>query len=110
MPLDNPHDNVFNRPDTNAFVVLGVSSEATDSELREAYLSKIKEHPKDKDPDGFERVKKAWKKVREPIVKAMETLDYIDPDQTIAERCAIDSGTRQFAGPGPWLNVIKEED
>jgi hypothetical protein len=110
MSENVPNRDAFKHQEDNAFLVLGVSPEASDSELREAYLGKIKEYPKDANSEVFEKIKNAWKNVRDPLLKAAETLNYIDPDRTIAELCEVDSGIRRFAGPKLWGRVIKEED
>jgi|GEM_PF-3366206 len=50
---------------TDPFHVLGIPYEATDEEVRSAYFLKVKEHPPEKDPEGFKRLRKAFESLRE---------------------------------------------
>ena len=40
--------------------ILGVSADATDDEIRTAYLSKVQEHPPDRSPEQFELIRDAY--------------------------------------------------
>jgi curved DNA-binding protein CbpA len=41
------------------FEILGVEPSASDKELRRAYLRQVKEHPPERDPEGFRRIREA---------------------------------------------------
>ena len=40
--------------------VLGVSQDAGEEEIRAAYVRKVKEHPPDRSPEEFERIRNAY--------------------------------------------------
>lgn len=87
--------------------VLGVSQDAGEEELRAAYVRKVKEHPPDRSPEEFERVRDAYDSLRDPRRRMRDRLLSVDPFApfvTIIER---DARTRRFVGPQPWLKVLE---
>jgi len=46
--------------------VLGISRDATDEEIRAAYLLKVREHPPDRSPEQFEQIRDAYEVLRDP--------------------------------------------
>ena len=50
--------------------VLGVMPDASDAEIRAAYLRKVREHPPDGQGDAFERVRDAYEVLRDPRRRA----------------------------------------
>ena len=49
----------------NPFLVLGVSSEANDQTIRQAYLNAIKESPPEADPKRFQAVSQAYENIKD---------------------------------------------
>jgi len=47
------------------YAVLGVSPEATQAEIKRAYFRKVREHPPETDPDGFQRISQAYEVLRD---------------------------------------------
>jgi curved DNA-binding protein CbpA len=45
--------------------VLGISRDATDEEIRAAYLQKVREHPPDRSPEQFEQIRDAYEVLRD---------------------------------------------
>ncbi|MBN1417744.1 MAG: J domain-containing protein [Planctomycetes bacterium] len=90
------------------FEILGVSPEARDQEIREAYLRKVKLHPPERDPDAFERIRDAYEALRDPRRRARSLLRGADPKAPIASLLDGRARERQFVGPGPWLDVVAE--
>lgn len=88
--------------------VLGVSLEATDKEIRAAYLEKIKQHPPDRDPVRFERVRDAYQALRDPRRRMQRMLLEADPETPFAALLRARPRESRFVGPGPWLDVLKE--
>src|ERR1043165_1078638 len=39
---------------------LGLTGEVTPQQVKRAYLRKVKEHPPERDPEGFQRVRRAY--------------------------------------------------
>lgn len=52
------------------YETLDVSSGATAAEVRVAYLQKVREHPPERDPEGFKRVREAYEVLRSPRKRA----------------------------------------
>ena len=100
---ENPR-NSGERP----YQILGVSLEATDEEIRAAYIAKVKQFPPDRSPAEFERIRDAYALLRDPRRRAMITLFAGNPDAPIVSLIGKRKSERRFAGPDPWLAVLKE--
>ena len=87
--------------------VLGVSATATEGDIRAAYLLKVKEHPPDRSPDEFERIRDAYEKLRDPRQRARHLLLSVDPRAPLASLVGTTPSSRRFVGPRPWLEVLK---
>ena len=87
--------------------VLGVSLNATEEDIRAAYLLKVKEHPPDRSPETFERIRDAYQMLRDPRQRARHLLFAVDPHAPLASLVTSRAASRQFVGPGPWLDVLK---
>ncbi|MGQ9675610.1 MAG: J domain-containing protein [Chloroflexota bacterium] len=60
--------------DANPYTVLGVEPDATSTEIRLAYLQRVREHAPERDPEGFKRVREAYETLRSPRKRAELTL------------------------------------
>ncbi len=60
---------------TDPFSILGIAPGASEAEIRAAWRARVREHPPDSDPEGFERVRLAYETVRDPVVFARALLD-----------------------------------
>ena len=89
---------------------LGVSAQATDAELRAAYVEKVRQHPPDRDPDAFERIRDAYNRLRDPRVRAQRVLDAPRPDGPLIDLLEnANPARRRFVGPQPWLDLLREK-
>jgi curved DNA-binding protein CbpA len=88
--------------------ILGVGIEAGDEEIRAAYLRKVKEHPPDRSPREFERVRDAYETLRDPRRRMRQLLLSADPKMPLVSLVEGRLSERRFTGPGPWLAVLKE--
>jgi DnaJ-class molecular chaperone len=89
-------------------VALGVSLDADDEQIRAAYLSMLKKFPPDRSPVEFEQVRDAYELLRDRRRRAHHMLFSCDPEAPLASLLdGMESEGRQFAGPGPWLAVLK---
>jgi curved DNA-binding protein CbpA len=91
----------------NPVQVLGVSPDATDTEIRAAYVLKVREYPPDRSPEQFERIRDAYEILRDPRRRMRHRLFAVDPAVPLASLFAGGAPPRRFAGPGPWLEVLK---
>jgi curved DNA-binding protein CbpA len=92
---------------TDAREVLGVAVNATEEEIRAAYLQKIRENPPDTAPDEFERIRDAWETLRDPRRRAKALLLSAAPDAPMVSLLAGRPDERRFTGPDPWLAAVK---
>ena len=89
--------------------VLGVSPEATLEEIRAAYLQKVKEHPPERDPVTFERVRDAYQMLRDPRRRAQLVILSGEPHASLTSVLQDGPRERKFVGPERWLEVLKEK-
>jgi len=47
------------------FEILGIPEEATDQEIRRAYLAKVREYPPEREPDRFQEIRTAFEAVKD---------------------------------------------
>jgi curved DNA-binding protein CbpA len=91
----------------DASKVLGVSPEATQEEIRAAYVRKVREHPPDRSPEEFERIRDAYDRLRDPRRRMRDSLLSADPFAPFASVIELKGPQRRFVGPQPWLEVLK---
>jgi len=89
--------------------ILGVAPNAGDEEIRAAYLKKVKEHPPERSPAAFERIRDAYEVLRDPRRRALHLLLSTDPGAPLVTLLADRAPERRFVGPAPWLAVLKEK-
>jgi curved DNA-binding protein CbpA len=87
--------------------VLGVSQDAGEEEIRVAYVRKVKEYPPDRSPEEFERIRDAYDSLRDPRRRMRDRLLSVDPFAPFGSAIKLDARQRRFAGPQPWLRVLK---
>ena len=58
------------KPFLNARTTLGVSLTDDASEIKRAYRRAVAEHPPDRDPDGFRRIREAYELLSAPLKRA----------------------------------------
>jgi curved DNA-binding protein CbpA len=56
--------------DENPYQVMGLASTATEQEIRHAYFKLVREHPPERDPDQFKRIRAAYEILRDPTRRA----------------------------------------
>jgi curved DNA-binding protein CbpA len=73
---EKPKKPPIDRPDTlaNPYEVLGLTRPAAPEDIRAAYFAKVKEHPPERDPQAFKRVRAAYEALRTPEAKAATDL------------------------------------
>jgi curved DNA-binding protein CbpA len=87
--------------------ILGISRQAGDEEIRAAYLRKVKEHPPERSPEEFEKVRDAYQTLRDPRRRMRDVLLYPNPAEPLADLISGEPDQRRFTGPQPWLEVLK---
>jgi curved DNA-binding protein CbpA len=87
--------------------ILGVPANASDEEIRAAWLIKVKEFPPDRSPAEFEKIRDAYDTLRDPRRRAESMLfnaGFAAPLASLIEQQKV---PRIFAGPQPWREVLK---
>ena len=87
--------------------VLGVGQDAGEEEIRGAYVRKVKEHPPDRSPEEFERIRDAYDSLRDPRRRMRDQLLSVDPFAPLVSLIETQARPRRFAGPQAWLEVLK---
>jgi len=87
--------------------VLGVSQDAGEEEIRAAYVRRVKEHPPDRSPEEFERIRDAYDSLRDPRRRMRDKLLSVGPFLPLVSVIEVKTPPRRFAGPQPWLEVLK---
>jgi len=87
--------------------VLGVGQDAGEEEIRAAYVRKVKKHPPDRSPEEFERIRDAYDSLRDPRRRMRDRLLAVDPLAPFVSVIELKTRRRRFAGPRPWLEVLK---
>ncbi|MBW2018781.1 MAG: J domain-containing protein [Deltaproteobacteria bacterium] len=88
--------------------ILGVSVDASDEEIRAAYLKKIKEFPPDRSPLEFERIRDAYDVLRDPRRRARIMLQSANPESSLVLLVDSHVPERRCVGPKPWLAAMRE--
>ena len=87
--------------------VLGVSADASEAEIREAYLRNVKQYPPDRSPAEFERIRDAYDTLRDPRRRIEDMLNAGDPYAPFTSLLEGVSVKRLFTRPDHWLEVLK---
>ena len=89
------------------WVILGVDVSATNEQVREAYIDKVRQHPPDRDQEQFERIRDAYEELRDPRRRAERMFLSVDPFQELPTLLAGQPAPRRHVGPKPWLAALK---
>ena len=95
-------------PASDPYAVLGISRNADDERIRAAYVAKVKQFPPDRSPAEFELVRDAYNVLRDRRRRAQHMLFSVDLEVSLQSLLDGIDNDRRFAGPGPWLAVLKE--
>ena len=87
--------------------VLGVRANASDEEIRAAYLSKVKEFPPDRSPGEFEKIRDAYETLRDPRKRAAIALFSASFAAPLTSLIAGRKPRRIFVGPRLWRDVLQ---
>jgi hypothetical protein len=89
------------------FEILGLSAGVSREEIRAAYLKKVKEHPPDRDPAGFERIRDAYDTLKDPYRLTEFMLRADNVDEPLVAWLGRQTAERNFIGPEPWLETMR---
>lgn len=89
--------------------ILGVAPDAGEEEIRAAYVRKVKEHPPDRSPEEFEKIRDAYDTLRDPRRRMREILLAAEPEAPLTTLLASQPKKRRLVGPQAWTEVLKAE-
>ena len=69
---------VSDNPPENPYDTLGLAPTATEAEIKQTYFTLVREHPPERDPEGFKRIRAAYEKLRAASDRAATDLFMID--------------------------------
>ena len=61
------------------YKILGLPRQATMTDIKQAYFALVREHPPERDPDGFKRIRAAYDVLRTPEARANTDRQLIQP-------------------------------
>jgi curved DNA-binding protein CbpA len=78
------------------FDILGVADEATDEEIKKAYLQKVRQYPPERSPEQFQNIRAAFEAIKTQQQRLKYQLFYHEPPtlSTLLER-SLQMGTSQ---------------
>lgn len=94
--------------DEDARAVLGVGVDSDGKALRDAYLSRLREHPPERDPEGFERIRDAYLALTSPEGRMRRWFDdeaLKHPLRELADTAG--NGDRAFLGVTAWNEFLR---
>lgn len=89
--------------------VLGVSADSGPDEIRTAYLRMVKEHPPDRSPVEFERIREAYEMLRNPKYRILQMIKSTDSRLSFSSLIKENRSKRNFVGPKLWLEALKKK-
>jgi DnaJ domain len=87
--------------------ILGVPANASEEDIRAAWLSKVKEFPPDRSPAEFEKIRDAYDTLRDPRKRAKAMLLSTTFAAPLVSLIDGQKARRTFVGPQPWREVLK---
>jgi len=89
------------------YELLGLKPGAGETEIRAAYVAAIKEHPAESEPELYEKLRKAFAILRDPVERACFELTAVTPTRPLDDLLGDSVEERRFAGPDAWQAVLK---
>lgn len=93
------------RPDP--WKVLGITYDASDDEVRQAYLALVREFPPDREPVEFAKIREAYDLLKDSVGRCKLRMDFLDPNQAVTSLLSSTERQYRYVGPGPWMAAIK---
>jgi curved DNA-binding protein CbpA len=103
------NEAIVARTGQDPWSVLGVPPEASDEQVRAAYVRKVKEFPPDRFGPEFERVRDAYEQLKDPYRRAKYMILGANADRPLESLLDDVPGTRRFVGPEPWLAALRPQ-
>lgn len=86
----------MSQPLSDPFAVLGIPRDADTATIKQAYFTLVREHPPERDPVAFKRIRAAYEQLRDPQQRMDAMMQLLRPWQP---------DNRQRRAPRPNLRV-----
>lgn len=87
VPALSPHSS------SDPYAVLGIAHTASTEEVKRAYFALVRQHPPEKDPEAFKRIRAAYEQLRDPTQRHQTDLlrwqTWIEPALTASDDTTI---------------------
>ena len=86
--------------------ILGVSENATDSEIKRAYALKVREYPPEKDPANFQKIRQAYETLIDPRTRQQytETLRFNNYINELSEKASQAMDNKDYQSASMYFN------
>ncbi len=68
LPTLSPHSS------SDPYAVLGIAHTASTEEVKKVYFALVRQHPPEKDPEAFKRIRAAYEQLRDPTQRQQTDL------------------------------------
>jgi curved DNA-binding protein CbpA len=93
---------------TDPFTTLGVGADATDEQVRAAWLAAVRRHPPDRDPAGFKRAREAYELLSDGDVRVAHRLFGRPGLRTLGDLARFFEAEPRRAGFAPFRALLRE--
>ena len=94
------------------FLRLGISPEASDEKIREAYIRLIKKHPPEKDPECFQKINNAYEAIKDKRSRAQTRIFFpttvADHEQSLMALAGSQGINRRRAGLSELIGISRK--
>ena len=91
------------------FITLGITEDASDAEVRQAYLRKVHEFPPEKAPARFQQVSEAYETIKDEIGRArIRLFGILGGDTGLTDLVPETGNARRRIGMKLWRRAMTE--
>jgi len=92
------------------YAALGLTQQATMLDIKKAYFTLVREHPPERDPEGFRRIRAAYDALRTPVVRADTDRQLVQPPPPFVVPRRLPQPDLAFHPEDRWLEARRSSD
>ncbi len=92
------------------YAVLGLARTASALDIKKAYFMRVREHPPERDSQGFQRVRAAYDALRTPAARAETDRQLIQPPPPYQPPRRLPPPDLAFHPADRWLDAQRDSD